>query len=460
MKNPHSSDERLQPAEFAEKGEELSPSEKEVSHTSEDSGGDLLKDSSSEQPKGPETLRETETFQMTKTEASDGTDLSGGSVQREVGVSSDGGKGSEGSEETVGFGGELSDNWVEDLPPMDWMERLDEEHPRYKIRDYLHRLFRFLGDPLPEEWPAVSARTYAYFREVLIENFEVLYRRSESNESFTEDQRSMPRYMGETVLYLYQLDWEYPEDFNSADPELVTILEDRPMAITEYDQLYCTPDSTQRRAERVRQEFDRPDSRVIFLGDDDLISVELARNFQGEIHVVDLDERLLRYIREKAPQVQLHRADFILKGLKKEFYRAFDAVLLDPPWDYYRLWCFLEKALFCLKDNLRARVFLSYCPLVLDHRQGKYGKFLQKLARLGFCFEAIYPAFNIYDLGPRHLPDLQERLDKILPELESPLLEKLRLVPFVHSNLYVIRRLDNFKMNPIRRFFFYWWNLE
>ena len=355
---------------------------------------------------------------------------------------------------------DLEDDWAKDLPTMEWQERLAPRHPRYKIRDYLHRIFRFLGLPLPEEWPAVPPSTYGEYLKFLRNNLRGFYNFISNVPELNEDQRSMPIHMGETVYYLYYLDWHYPDSYNDPDPELEKLLEDRPLAITEYDQLYCTPDSTKRRADKVREEFDYPESRVIFLGDDDLISVELARNFKGEIHVVDLDQRLLNFISSKAPSVKLHRADFILRGLKPEFYQAFDAALLDPPWDYYRLWSFLEKALFCLKDSPEARVFLSYCPLVLDQRQGKFGKFQSRLAKLGFCFESIHLAFNLYDLSPRHLPDLQERLDKILPDLNSPLLDKLRLVPFVHSNLYVIRRLNKFKLNPLRKLFFYWWNLE
>jgi len=174
--------------------------------------------------------------------------------------------------------------------------------------------------------------------------------------------------------------------------------------------------------------------------------------------MIDLDDRLHEYIARKAPQVIRHKADFIYKGIDQSLCESFDAVLLDPPWDFYRLWCFLDKAIFCLKQSPHARIYLSYCPLVLEHREQKMAQFQDRVARRYMTFDSIEPAFNLYSLSRTDQPDLQTRLDPDMPPMESPLLTLLRELPFVHTQLYVLRRLPHVAMGRLRRAFFHWWH--
>lgn len=351
---------------------------------------------------------------------------------------------------------------VEDLelPKMGWMERLPLEHPRYRIRVFLHRLFRFLGQELPEDWPEVSASTFCYYKGWLQKHLDSLYQYIEARREFDRDQQLMPRYLGETALYLMRVDFMYPETMHTATQESLDALSGRPEAIIQFDQLYCTADTTERRANRVREGFDVEGSRVLMLGDDDLVSVLLAPDFRGEVHVIDLDDRLLDYVRSQVPQVQCHKADFFYGGIPAKLYQTFDAVMLDPPWTFYHMWCFLDKAIFCLKEDDHARIFLSYCPLLLEHRQGLMGKFQKRLAQRGFTFESVETAYNLYELSPEVLPDFQSRLDQWLPQVDSPLLSFLRQLPYAHAQLYVLRRLAHHRPNVLRRWFFYWWNKQ
>lgn len=339
-------------------------------------------------------------------------------------------------------------------------DRLEPSHPRHAIRTFLRELFEMLGEPLPSHWPDVSATEYSTFRLLLTTNFDGLYEYVEHRSEFTPDQQLMPRYLGETVLYLLELDYEQPESRHEAPPELIENLSDRPEAIIEFDQLYCSPDTTHRRVQRILRDFGDTDAKILFLGDDDLGSVALEPHFSGEIHMIDLDDRLHEYIAEKAPRVQRHKADFIFKGVSPDLHEYFDAVILDPPWDHYRLWCFLDKAIYCLKQSPHARIYFCHCPLLLEHRLRKVDVFQKRIAKRGFTFESIETAFNLYCLSANDLPDFQDRLEKLLPPIESPLLEFIRRIPYAHAQLYVLRRLPQFKMNPIKRFFFNWWQQE
>ena len=347
-----------------------------------------------------------------------------------------------------------------ELPWMAWQDELPKNHPRYRIRHFLHRLFRFLGSELPAEWPDVSPTVHCESMTFLQDHLEQLYHYVEHQNEFDLDQQLMPRYLGETALYLMRVDYIYPVEMHTASEEAFQVLADRPQAIIEFDQLYCSPDSTERRANRIRERFDYPGSRVLMLGDDDLVSVLLSQNFQGEVHMIDLDDRLLEYIGSKCPNVHLHKADFLYKGIPPELYQTFDAVMLDPPWTFYHMWCFLDKAMYCLKDDPQARLFLSYCPLLLEHRQKMMAQFQRRVALRGFTFDSIETAFNLYDLSPEDLPDFQSRLDKFLPPIESPLLEFLRQLPYAHAQLYVLRRIPHYRPNVFRRWFFKWWNTE
>ncbi len=348
--------------------------------------------------------------------------------------------------------------WVDQLPEMEWVTRLPPEHPRYRIRLFLHCLFRFLGDELPEAWPNVEPATFRECLGFLEKHLHGLYHYVESQPSFDRDQQLMPRYLGETSLYLMRVDYEYPESMHTASQESIDLLRHRPNATIDFDQLYCSPDSTERRANRVRELYDVEGSRVAMLGDDDLVSILLGQKFQGEVHVLDLDDRLLSFIKEQAPAVQTHKADFFFDGIDPSLYQTFDAAMLDPPWTFYHMWCFLDKAIFCLKDDPNARIFLSYCPLLLEHRQRMMAQFQKRVTERGFCFESVETAYNLYELSPDVLPDFQHRLDKFLPMIESPLLDFLRHIPYAHAQLYVLKRIPNYKPPFWRRWFFYFWN--
>lgn len=348
------------------------------------------------------------------------------------------------------------------LPPAPedraWTRRLHPTHPRFRIRNFLHHLFAFIGYELPEDWPHTPAEIVGPLLGTLRQHLSPLYRYVESQHKLQLEQRYLPRYLGETACYLLRLDWLYPESTHDLPQSIAGLLADRPQAIIDFDQLYCSLDTSARRAQRLRESFDHPDTKILLLGDDDLIGPVLAQDFSGEIHVADLDDRLLLYIERKAPSIQRHKADFIFGGMPSAMQQQYDAVMLDPPWDAYRMQCFLEKAIFCLKDDLHARIFLSYCPLILEFHEQKLPLLQNLTAKLGFTFDRIDTAFNLYDLKPEDLPDFQKRLDQWMPPLDSPLLDFLRRLPFAHSHLYTLRRLPFDRPNLLQRAFFSWWN--
>lgn len=323
-------------------------------------------------------------------------------------------------------------------------------------------LYRFVDRLLevaqtrPATWPDVTPSEYAQIVHRLRQQMEVISNFVERREDVRKEERVALRLLGESSLQLVEVAWKQSPDFLAASPEFLKLCMERPEPLLQYDQLFCTPDSTERRVKQVLQDVDNdPQSRVLFMGDDDLGSVALARQFQGEVHVFEFDERVLAHIQEHAPQVQCHNVDLVLGGIPKAMKETFDAVVLDPPWDDYHAWCFLHKALYCMKQSPHARIYLSFCPINTEYLEKKAQPFFRRFARVGLTFEAIYPGFHLYPLANTEFLEL---LLQHVPPTDSPFLSVLCELPFGYSNLYKLRRTEHFQRSPIVRFFSQWWH--
>ena len=319
--------------------------------------------------------------------------------------------------------------------------------PRQKIRAFLRNLCDGVGLALPENWPAVPPSELASLRKALRDRIDGLYQFIDSQASISLTQKRYARFFPETTMQLLRLDWCQAESYHEASEEVVGRLEGRPPAVVAYDQLYCTPDSTQRRIHRILQSVPaEPNSRVLFLGDDDLGSVVLAPGFVGETHVIDLDNRLLEFIQERAPSVTRHKVDLFSDGIPKAMKGAFDAVVLDPPWDEYGCWSFLNKAIVCLKQEPHARIFWSFCPLQMELAGAPVARLWKRLAAHGFTAEAIETSFNLYDLVATETDEYQALMKIYLPEVDSLLLQLMKQAPYAFAHLYRLRRIEHFKL--------------
>ncbi len=331
--------------------------------------------------------------------------------------------------------------------------------PRVKIREYIRQLFTGIGRELPEVWPNISSSEFAEYRQALSDRIEGLYQYIDSQPDIHPTQKAFARFFPETTLRLLELDWSQPEQRHTVTQDTLDRLERRPPAVVAYDQLYCTPDSTERRANRVLETVPQdPTSRVLFLGDDDLGSIILAPRFAGEVHVIDLDDRLLSYIEEQAPNVVRHKVDLFLGGIPRDMVESYDAVVLDPPWDEHGSWLFLAKAIVCLKQVPHARIFLSFCPLEMELAGAAMARMWRRLAQHGLTAEAIETSFNLYDLVATETEGYQKLMKLYLPPVSSPLMDLLRQAPYAFAHLYQLRRIEHFQANRMRKWWFDWWH--
>lgn len=110
----------------------------------------------------------------------------------------------------------------------------------------------------------------------------------------------------------------------------------RPKSNRNLDQFYATYETVARRLELMAAIDDLSDKKVLFLGDDDLISVCLAKYLVvKKIVVVDIDKRILDFLnmiaRNENLAVDFYYHDLIRPLPKKEFC-DFDVVFFDPPY--------------------------------------------------------------------------------------------------------------------------------
>ena len=104
-----------------------------------------------------------------------------------------------------------------------------------------------------------------------------------------------------------------PDRVGSLRRGLTLVAEAAPPPLLELDQCHCTPKSKLRRILAMHAADALAGRRIVLLGDDDLVSVALARFVRRfgsastveRVTVVDVDRRLLAYIEEQLDEAPL-----------------------------------------------------------------------------------------------------------------------------------------------------------
>lgn len=321
------------------------------------------------------------------------------------------------------------------------MELAQLPDSRVKVREYLQGLFNVLSYPDGEEWPNVSRTSFRELIELVEGRCQVERARLPGNDKASYEARMAIYLYQEFIRELIWLDWSVEPSKHEIDPSWNAIVEGRPTGTMEFDQLFCTVDATFRRAQETLMYVSQVGGKVLCLGDDDLVSLALREYWDGEIHVIDLDTRLLDFIKEKDPSIHCHKFDLDNDSIPDDLRGQFDVVLYDPPWEKYPAWLFLQWADACLKPEANVHILMSFCPLYLEYDEKKLDQVFQDFTKAGFGFDAIHPRFSLYSMGEENNPELVSLLNQYEIPLESLFLDQARKLPYVFSNMYVIRRL-------------------
>jgi len=333
----------------------------------------------------------------------------------------------------------------------------DEEND-FRIQSFLQELMEILGYGLPSDWPEISNQEYTELRTFLRERVNDLYHYIDNHPKCKPHHKIFTRIFPEISLRLLELDRIRPPALYKEEIEDEGLGTERPQPQLAFEQIFCTPNSSLRRVEQILTSVDPFEGKILLLGDDDLLSLLLTSRFYGEIHVADLDLRILEHINRYAPSVILHHVDFVLGGIPRSLKESFDAVVLSAPFYKSGLWAFLYKALFCLKINADARIFLSLFPIAMEEERKTLVVFWKKLAALGLTCERLHPTFNVYDLRKIKSLEYQELIKIYKAPIESLLLDTCYQAPYIYSDFFELRRLAHTRPQALRKKLLDWWH--
>ncbi|WP_423793231.1 bis-aminopropyl spermidine synthase family protein [Methanocaldococcus indicus] len=140
------------------------------------------------------------------------------------------------------------------------------------------------------------------------------------------------------------------------------ITKDRPLPKHEYDQGFVTPECTIARVALMHSRGDLFNKEVLVLGDDDLTSIALMlTNLPKRIVAVDIDERLMNFIKETAEKLNYKNIEVITLDLRKplpeSYAKKFDTFITDPPETVYAIRTFIGRGISSLKGERCAGYF-------------------------------------------------------------------------------------------------------
>lgn len=206
--------------------------------------------------------------------------------------------------------------------------------------------------------------------------------------------------------------------------------EGRPKLNETFHQSPCSPASVIHRVAHTARHIWLRDRKLLVLGDDDAISVALAKFTEAEVHVVDIDTDVLRYIKSCADKARvdlvLHEHD-LRHPLPPALQGSFWLASADPPQSAPGTRFFLEQALAALHPMPGLRVYCSTTPMWLGREQVRaVADYVNSRGLV--LHDVLKSAMRFY---VNHPFDNEEALGKAGP-LAATLMETLNMACDVH----------------------------
>ena len=192
-----------------------------------------------------------------------------------------------------------------------------------------------------------------------------------------------------------------PDELAALVAELEPMAAGAPQARMELDQTHCTVPTKIHRVLRLYEAGALDGRRIVLLGDDDLISVAIARfaRLTGtgvrQLTVIDTDPAVLAWISEQTAgtgvDVQLAEHD-LRQPLPAALAGAFDVACTDPPYTVPGARLFLSRAVSALERRPGQHVFFSFGARRPDQTLATQ----RLIADLGLVVRSVTPNFNRY----------------------------------------------------------------
>ncbi|MFX0080581.1 MAG: adenosylmethionine decarboxylase [Candidatus Hodarchaeota archaeon] len=146
---------------------------------------------------------------------------------------------------------------------------------------------------------------------------------------------------------------------------------------------------------------------IIFLGDDDFISLAVGMTkLANEITVVDIDDRVLNFLSKTARKLSLNNFNVLHHDLRepipKNILNKYDIAVMDPPYTNEGLRLFLKRAKQVLKSNITINnknypIVGKKCVLSFGNKPPNEMQKLQlSILDHGFIITEMLPDFNHY----------------------------------------------------------------
>ncbi len=219
-------------------------------------------------------------------------------------------------------------------------------------------------------------------------------------------------------------------DSQGVDLDLVRQFFARPAMKLRYEQQFCTPRTTQLRAQVIGQHVKSGD-RVLVLGDDDLVSLALIESRDDlDVDVLELDTDLVAFLKELGGDRFTVLEHNLRHGVPESMQQAYDLVTTDPPYAADGMRFFLSCARQSLANKPTSRLFLTTFPGLIESPE----RLWSDLDDLGFTIENTHKHFS------RYIYNNTYRVDHLaaLRHLGSPLRPCSELLgfPYLYAHFF------------------------
>ena len=199
---------------------------------------------------------------------------------------------------------------------------------------------------------------------------------------------------------------ELPDEFSYLN-EIKRLLENRPSPEFALDQSHADFPTVLKKTLYLLKKGDIEGRQIIFLGDDDFISLSVGlTKLADEITVVDVDDRVLNFLAKSAGKLSIKNLNILHHDLRetipKSIVNKYDVVLMDPPYTNEGLRLFLKRASQVLKSNINVNgkgypIVGKKCILSFGNKPPNEMQKLQlSILDHGFIITEMLPDFNHY----------------------------------------------------------------
>ena len=199
---------------------------------------------------------------------------------------------------------------------------------------------------------------------------------------------------------------ELPDEFSYLN-DIRSYLDNRPSPEFALDQSHADFPTVLKKTLYLLKKGDIEGRRIIFLGDDDMISLSIGlTKLAKEITVVDIDSRILEYLSKSASKLSIPNFNVLHHDLRESIpniiINKFDIALMDPPYTNEGLRLFLKRAKQVLKseiniDDKKHSLIGKKCLLSFGNKPPNEMQKLQlSILDHGFIITEMIPDFNHY----------------------------------------------------------------